>query len=271
MTVSLPASKRPPTLAAETMKVLVYGHPKVGKSTFANGLDDNVLFLATEPGLGGLEVFEHPTTSWTDFREVGAELAKGEHHFKVVAIDTADALYKLCVDHLMTELGISHPGDLEYGKGWGMVNDEFELRVGKLSSLGLGVVFISHAKEVEIKQSVGTITRIVPTLSAGPRRFITSFVDYIFYAEVKQTPDGERRLLRTAPGENFEAGGRTPLPLADPLPLDAVAVRAEMVRASGQVEAAKPKRRKTAKAKDEAESAPKASEPKTGQEALVPA
>jgi hypothetical protein len=247
--MTLPTEKSPPTLGVDTMKALVYGAPKVGKSTLAASLDDKALFLATEPGLGGLEVYQQPIRSWQEFREAGADLAKGEHEFKLVVIDTVDELHKLCTDHVLEQLGVSYPGDLEYGKGWAAVSDEFRLRVAKLASLGLGVVFVSHSKEVEIKQTVGTITRIVPTLSGKARDFITGFADFILYAEVEQTPEGEVRQLRTSATENYEAGGR--ITLTDPLPLDGVALRKDIERAYSELHKDNGAPKSTAKPKKE--------------------
>lgn len=237
--MTLPTEKSPPTLSAESMKALIFGAPKVGKSTLASTLEDKALFLATEPGLGGLEVYKEDITSWTQFREIGAELAEGKHEFRLVVIDTVDELHRMCTDYVLEKQGVAYPGDLEYGKGWAMVNDEFRLRIAKLAGLGLGVVFISHAKEVEIKQNVGTTTRIVPTLSGKARDFIIGFVDFILYAAMEQTPDGERRILRTSAGENFEAGGR--ITLTDPLPLDGQALRKDIERAYKQLHPPTPK------------------------------
>jgi SpoVK/Ycf46/Vps4 family AAA+-type ATPase len=60
----LPKQKTPPSLSLETSKLLVYGPPGIGKSTLAASIDpDRTLFLATEPGLGGLEVFQREIRS----------------------------------------------------------------------------------------------------------------------------------------------------------------------------------------------------------------
>lgn len=227
----LPTEKTTPTLDVETAKVLLYGPPKIGKTTLAASLDpEHTLFVATEPGLGALSVFAQQVRSWEEFRQIGPELHKGEHQFKTVVIDTVDELHKMCTDAVLKQLGVSYPGDLEFGKGWAAVTDEFRLRVGALSSLGLGVWFISHAKDEEIKQRVGSITKAVPTISGAARKWLTGFCDFIFYAGSEQTADGEQRVLHTAATENFEAGGRVPLP--DPLPLDATALREALVAAA---------------------------------------
>lgn len=236
--LALPTEKSSTTLTPETAKVLLYGAPKVGKTTLAASIDpDRTLFVATEPGHGAMEIFKVPVSSWEEFRQVGPLLAadKGER-FTTVVIDTIDELAKQCQDKVMVDMGGTHPSEFEYGKGWNAVATEFKLRVGALCSLGLGVWFVSHAKEEEVKKRVGSITVYRPDAPTSARKFLTGFCDWILYAEVIQGDDGEQRVLRTQPAENHEAGGRIPEgrpPLPDPLPLDAAALREAMAASYG--------------------------------------
>ena len=232
MTLELPSEKQSPSLSPETVKALLFGVPKVGKSTFAAQLDpDHTLFLATEPGLGALEVFAQPVTTWTQFREAGAALAQDHKQFRTLVVDTVDELYRMCSDYVCAGFDVNHPSDLEYGKVWAAVGDEWRLRVGKLAGLGLGVWFISHAKETEVPARVGKITKIVPTLSGQARGHVLGFCDFIFLARIESDGEEQKRLLQTAPSEQWEAGGRVPptaKPLPNPLPLDAAALRKAM-------------------------------------------
>lgn len=232
--MTLPTEKSTRTLSPDRVKALLYGPPKIGKSTFASQINpDHTLFISTEPGLGSLEVFEAPVTNWMQFREVGADLAKDRKQFEVVVIDTVDELYRMCSDYVCAQLKIQHPSDADYGKGWAAVADEFRLRVGKIAGLGMGVWFISHAEDREVKKKVGTKTVTQPTLSGQGRKFLVGFVDFIFLAEWEGGEEGEKRLLRTQGAENHEAGGRVPVdakPLPDPLPLDAATLRKEMAK-----------------------------------------
>jgi hypothetical protein len=231
--LTLPTEKAGPTLTMEQAKVLLCGPPKIGKSTLASQIDpDHTLFVATEPGLGAIEAFKQDCRTWDEFREIGAALEKGNHPFKTVVIDTIDVLHTFVTEKVCREQRIKHPGDLEYGKGWGLVNDEFRLRIARLAGLGLGVWFVSHSKEVEIRKPGGVVaTRFVPTLSGQPGKFITGFVDFIFFATSEVREDGEHRVLRTQATEEYEAGGRVSLP--DPLPLNAAALRKAMAEAIG--------------------------------------
>lgn len=228
----LPTAKTQPTLSAETAKVVLYGPPKIGKTTTVAAIDpDHTLILATEDGYGALEAFVHRVTSWAEFRQVGPELVKGGHPFKTIAIDTVDELFKFCTDQVMKDLGIKHPSDLEYGKGWSAVTDEFRLRVGAICSLGLGVWFVSHAQDKNVKTRTGEISVTTPSISGRAKDWLLGFVDYILLARSEVTADGEARVVRTVATENFEAGARIALP--DPLPLDAAAIKAAMLESIG--------------------------------------
>ncbi len=61
---------------------------------------ENALFLATEPGLNALEVFEAPITCWDDLLQACAEIAEGKHDFKTIVIDTVDNAYRMCADYV---------------------------------------------------------------------------------------------------------------------------------------------------------------------------
>jgi hypothetical protein len=224
----LPTEKSKPSLSLENMKVCLYGPPKIGKSTLAASIDpDHTIFLATEPGLGGLEVFESPIGSWRDFREVGAVLAEGNHPFKIAVVDTVDELVGMCAGHVLEGLAegneqearrFLHASDFDYGKGWDAIKGEFQLRVGRLCSLGMGVIFISHDRENTLTDRVGRERTVLgPRVGQkGPRTWLLGYVDYIFYL----AQEGDERVLHTRPTENFEAGGRG-VELPDPLPVPA--------------------------------------------------
>lgn len=226
----LPSKKTPPSLSFAQAKVLLYGQPKVGKTTLASELADDVLILACEPGLGGLSAYSVEIDSWETFRKVGAELSETDKH-SIVVIDTVDELYRMASDEVCRQLKVAHLADAEWGKGWQMARDEFRLRVGKLASLGRGLWAISHSMETELRTRVGTRTRTVPTLDKRAFGFLEGFMDFIFLAQAEATPEGEeKRVLRTQPAEEYVAGGRVNLP--DPLPLDAEAVKKAIEAAS---------------------------------------
>lgn len=205
-------------LSLLTAKTLLYGYPKVGKTTLAAEIDpDHTLFLATEPGQDAISVFRAPIRSWDEFLRAAAEIAKGDHPFKLIVIDTVDELARLCTEHViggMAEtsglVGFVHPSDLGYGKGYEAVAQEFRVKIAKLCNLGLGVMFISHVKEAEVKKPNGAeITKLGPDVGMkGMRKWLLGFVDLIAYGHILETTEGEQRVLRLTPTETVEAGGR---------------------------------------------------------------
>jgi len=95
----LPKSKTKPKAHLNDLTALVYGPSKIGKSTWCSHAE-NALFLATEPGLNALEVFEAPITCWDDLLQACAEIAEGKHDFKTIVIDTVDNAYRMCADYV---------------------------------------------------------------------------------------------------------------------------------------------------------------------------
>jgi hypothetical protein len=211
--MQLPTQKTPPKSNLQDYIMLLYGAPKVGKTTFASQFD-NALFLATEAGLNALEAYEVPVQKWEDFLEACAEIAKGQHQFKTIIIDTVDNLIKFCSDYVCKQNKITHESELDYGKGYALVKQEFSRAITKLSLLPYGLVFISHEKLEEQKTRTMSLTKAFPTVPNSYRQMILGMADMILYARTIQEKanDGrvvERRVVHTKASENYEAGDRT--------------------------------------------------------------
>lgn len=209
----LPKSKTPPVLNMAKQTILLYAHAKFGKSTIASGSPD-AIFLATEAGLNHLNVYQIPIKNWEDLLTAAKEIAEGNHKFKTVVIDTVDNAYRMCSDYICKQHGIKHESDLGYGKGWSLVNGEFQRVLTKLSLLPYGLFLISHAVEREIESRTGNYTRIMPTLPDKAKKIILGMSDFILYGDIEETMDIEgkissKRVLRTKPTRHYEAGDRT--------------------------------------------------------------
>jgi hypothetical protein len=209
----LPTTKSSPKSQIVDYTVLLYGPSKAGKSTWSSQAQDAV-FLATEPGLNALEVFQVPITSWENMLSVCAEIAEGKHNFKTIVIDTIDNAYKLCADYVCAKAKVEHESDLSYGKGYALVNNEFQRVLNKLAFLPYGLILISHSQLREVDTRIGKINRMVPTLPDKARKIVTGLVDMILYTDLEQTKDAEgtpviQRVIRTKPHTSYDAGDRT--------------------------------------------------------------
>lgn len=188
--------------------MLLFGKKKIGKTTLAsmfNKAGKKVLFLFFEPGGKALRLYQEPMTSWRKFTRF-VELLKKDDRFGTVVIDTADYAYNDCFTETCTALGITHPSEETYGKGWNAISTEFTKQVRALLKSGKGVIFISHQKEVEIEDRDGTThEKITNTLSGQAREVIEGLVD--IWANYDYD-ENNKRVLTILGSRELDAGHR---------------------------------------------------------------
>ena len=211
--MALPTQKTPPRDSMSDLTVLLYGASKIGKSTLCSSAD-HALFLATEAGLNSLDVFQQPILNWQGLCVAVADIEKGDHPFKTIILDTVDNAYKMCADHICRKSNIQHESDLGFGKGFSLVNNEFQRVLTKLSLMPYGLYLISHAQDKEMDTPTGKRMKTIPTLPGKAREIVLGMVDIILFCDVEMVPGPEgkkieRRVMRTKPSALYEAGDRT--------------------------------------------------------------
>jgi len=223
--LSLPTT---PTLEGSKisqLKWLLYGPPGIGKSTFFSKAVDGKrmpLFLYTDPGLRFIKALKRPIMSWRGFKKyVDLLVTTQPKHVSMVVIDTADLLFRLCRREVCQARGIEHVSDEQWGKGYDMVRDEFEQEIAKLAKLsdagGMGLAFISHSKDVEIRGRTVRTSKLVPTLPKQAHDIVTPMCDVIGYAGFtmekadREGKDALGRVVYFEPDETVEAKDRSGL------------------------------------------------------------
>jgi hypothetical protein len=200
--------------AFQDLVQLYYGDPGVGKTTFAARLPEANLFIATEDGQRALNAYVQRVMDWDEFLDIIRLLEKGDGEiYRSVTIDTVDNLFDFCQDAVCKRLKIQHPSDEEWGKGWDALKKEFKNAVNRLQALGMGVIFISHARSEEIKTRSVKITKWFPSYPKQCRKIINPLVDFMFYFMVEETAikgGGVKaaRFVCCQPGETWEAKDR---------------------------------------------------------------
>jgi len=220
--MELPKEKSPIKGHLDKIVWLLFGAPKIGKSTLAASAEE-AIFAATEQGLNFLSTYNVPINSWEDFKEFGAKLIKEKEEFialgkkprfKTIIIDTTDILFKYCEEAVCKEKDIDSPGDLGYGKGWSFLKSEFQRVILRLAGAGFGFIFISHMKEQKIKQRNQEYDKIMPTMSESCRKILLPMVDVIGLLTVDFIKDkdfniiGEEHVLVTKGNASLEVGAR---------------------------------------------------------------
>lgn len=206
----LPKEPTKPKTEFNEFLTMLYGAPKVGKSTFCSQLD-YPLFLDTENGLKSLETYRVELGDWETFTRTCMELRqeKGKLPFKTLVIDTVDNLFGFCRDHVRKKLGVMHESDLDYGKGWDAVKSEFAPAMNFLKTLGMGIVYVSHAQVGKIKTRTGEYDRWTPTLSKSASDVLMPALDFILFAEILAGDQGDVRVIHTKPCQHWIAGDKT--------------------------------------------------------------
>jgi len=208
--------KSKPVVNFALLSKLIYGFPKIGKTSFASHMSDDEkqpLFILTEDGTGMLEIYNKRVTSWDGFKRLVALLEKNEKQLKkehsCIIIDLVSDLDAWCARYVANEvLHVQHIADAEYGKGFAMHREHFQEQITKLLAI-LPITFIAHSQEKEIQWHGEKIKPQSPSLSKGALEFINGKVDAIMWF-VPENSKTEFPAISMKPSTRSVAGSRFP-------------------------------------------------------------
>lgn len=212
----LPKTKQKPTTDYTKITMLLYGDPKIGKSTFCSRFD-NAFFVATEPGLNHLETYNLRANNWDECLEILHDLEGSATEFSPIVIDTVDKLWDFCCTEIAARNGVQCIDSIGFAKGYKQAEVEFDKYIQALVKLNTGLIFTSHVAYEEYTNCNGEqVHKFFPSLNAKyARPHINPLVDIIGYVSIDKDIDaatGERketRVFHAHEGELWEAGDRT--------------------------------------------------------------
>jgi hypothetical protein len=238
-------------------KVVIYGGPKVGKSTFGASIPDAV-FVQTEEGLDALDVHAFPLAgSLKEVMSALRALAKDEHDYRAVVVDSLDWLEPLVWEHVASQHSVASIEEVGggYGKGyveavktWRQILAAFDYLRDNRS---MTVVLLAH-DEIRKFEPVDSEAYDYAALKLHKRAaaVIEEWADIIGYAKIKtlvRTQDkgfGQSHARAIAPGDVRElhvgqnpayvSGNRYGLP--DVLPLEWPALQSALREAFTQTQ-----------------------------------
>jgi len=218
--LQLPTKKSEPLQDMSQYSILVYGPPKIGKTSFLASFPD-ILFFFFEVGGKALSVHRFPqdqecVETWEQFVR-GVDLLEKTDRFSCVAIDTGAAAYQLCSDWVCKSLGINNPGNDKYGKrdrsgiGWIALREEFAKQVRRIQHTGRGCHFVAHSKQETIETRGGPeFHKILPRFTGQCEQIVVPVVDHIFYIDTYRLKSGGvGRVLMTKGDDLVTAGHKT--------------------------------------------------------------
>lgn len=191
------------------VNLLLYGSPKVGKSTFATTAS-GVLVADAESGYRyfgskGIDIPVAEIKVWEDMQEFYKEASKPE--YKTIVIDPVNEvldklLRKAKTNKLYTQT--SDPNALSM-KGWGFVKDKMREMLKTFRDLNKSVIFVAHEKSLENDGEVKKIPRLDANLAGD----LMAMMDLIGYMSILTQKGETKRFIAFQPSARFEAGDRT--------------------------------------------------------------
>ena len=208
--------KRPSELSVkDTLSVLIYGQPGIGKTTFGVSAPDAVLFDYD----GGVQringAHQVPTlqpTSWEDTNEALMEIQNEMPEIKKIVIDTVGKM----LDYMSAYIIKSDPkmamrdGSLSL-KGYGVRKQMFVNFIKQLSLMGKNVIFIAHEREDKRNETI--IKR--PEIGGSSQGDLIKELDLVGYMSAY----GKDRVITFDPHEEYYAKNTCNLPAAIKLPV----------------------------------------------------
>jgi len=177
--------EQPPVLPP---KLMVYGAPGIGKSTFgANG--PKPIFLQTEDGLAGKKVPCLPLAK--SFGEVIGylqDLIDEPHEYRSLVLDSASGVEVLIRKQILLETGAANLNAVGgYGLGYVMLGDKWDQVIALLDSLRIQrkmlILIIAHAEMATAEDAeFGTYDRWGPRVYKKALGALVEWCDLVGYA-----------------------------------------------------------------------------------------
>ncbi len=219
-------------------RIMLYGTHGIGKSTFAS-MAPSPVFIQTEDGLGEIDCDRFPlAASHTDVMSALAELAREEHGYETVVIDSLDWLERLIWTDVCHKRGVASIEDIGYGKGYVFAATNWRDLLHALDHLrnerGMQCVLLAHAKIEKFENpETDPYDRYSPRLHKFASALIQEWCDEVLFAtyrvHARKSDEGfgnsrttgvgnGERIIRTTERPAHVAKNRLGLP--DELPLE---------------------------------------------------
>lgn len=201
--------KKPSELEAkQTITMLVYGQPGVGKSTLGCSSPNSVLFDydgGVQRMNGAHQTLTVQIRSWEDTQNALDEIAAEYPDVSTIVIDTVGKM----LDFMSDYIGMDNPklrkqdGSLSL-QGYGVRKNMFIDFIKKTAILGKNIIFIAHEKEE--KRGEDTVKR--PDIGGSSANDLVKELDLVGYMQMI----GNKRIISFNPTEAYYAKNTCNLP-----------------------------------------------------------
>lgn len=201
--------------AKQTITMLVYGQPGVGKTTLAVSAPDAVLF-DYDGGVqrinGAHQTLTVQIRSWEDTAEALDEIVTTYPEVKTIVIDTVGKMLDFMSDYIVRNNSRMKKSDGTLSlQGYGLRKSMFIDFIKKTAVLGKNIIFVAHEKEE--KRGDDTVKR--PDIGGSSANDLVKELDLVGYMQML----GKDRTIAFNPTEAYYAKNTCNLPAVTKIPL----------------------------------------------------
>lgn len=158
----LPLEKIPASLQ-DPKNLIIYGVPKVGKTSLLATLD-NCLIIDLEEGSDYVDALKVKVKTLTELQQLCVAIKEAGNPYKFIALDTITSLEEFAKPLALkryreTPQGSSFDGKdvtlAAHGAGWGFLREAFEDIIAMVSKVTDNIILVGHVKDKSIVNAQG--------------------------------------------------------------------------------------------------------------------
>jgi hypothetical protein len=162
---------------------VIMGEPGTGKTTLGTE-EPGVFLLSFDPLRKNLRILQEYVPDWRHFEAYLTALEEankgGKFPYKRVIVDGADLWYRSCQAFVCKKLGIDHPSEEGWARGWDLLSETFTRGVNRIKALPCGFWTICHAREKDIEKRAGkNLTRFDAVLGGRANEILIGMADLV--------------------------------------------------------------------------------------------
>ena len=202
--------------ASSPKRIVLYGPPKIGKTTALSKLD-NCLIRDLENGSDYLEALKIQASNLGELSEIGKKIIEAGKPYKYIAIDTVTALEAWCEEdgkrmYMSTPMGKNFDPNkqglsvltLPNGAGYRWLRDSFEKWINRLYMLADNVILIGHLKDKFLEKKGKEVQAKDIDLTGKLKQITCAHADAIGYIY----REGDKTMVSFGSGEEIATGSR---------------------------------------------------------------